>query len=417
MTPRGIAPWLGLAAALAFTVAAAAPVVVEFHHGGLDNYFVTADPAEAAAIDHGSAGPGWSRTGGTFNAGGSEPVCRFYGSIVPGPNSHFYTVDAAECAALRQLQDRTPDSARRWNFEGLDFATTAPAAGPCPPDTVPVRRAYNNGYARGIDSNHRLTADPAGIAEVVARGWTDEGVVMCAPTAAGAATGAQFLQRIDGVWSGVRPGRTLPVVVRFDAAGGYLLGEVDTTQPGFERGSIAFDPRTGGFSALVTLDGNGAGGFSAAGTPEARPRLAFDGTALVVTAADGGVALRLERLPDDATGIVGAWAFGLADNLSVPHFVFQADGHFMALDTIGGGDLSPCGVPGIEYGSYAWEGGAGTLTVTGVVVDTDGCAGLNDSPLGTTAFQGAHATSGIALSADGATLTLAPGVVLRRVSR
>ena len=47
-------------------------------------------------------------------------------------------------------------------------------------DSVPSR-AYNNGYSRGIDSNHRITANVVAIQEVLARGWVDEGVVMCAP--------------------------------------------------------------------------------------------------------------------------------------------------------------------------------------------------------------------------------------------
>jgi len=37
-------------------------VVVEFYNTNLDHYFITADPNEAAQIDGGSAGPGWSRT-------------------------------------------------------------------------------------------------------------------------------------------------------------------------------------------------------------------------------------------------------------------------------------------------------------------------------------------------------------------
>jgi hypothetical protein len=53
--------------------------------------------------------------------------------------------------------------------------------GSCPGDLAPVYRAYNNGLARHIDSNHRLTTEFPGIQEVLARGWIYEGVVMCAP--------------------------------------------------------------------------------------------------------------------------------------------------------------------------------------------------------------------------------------------
>ena len=86
--------------------------VVEFYNTALKHYFVTASAVEAASIDAGGAGPGWVRTNGRFSAfqnpGDAEEllaVCRFYGSaaIDPatglrrGPNSHFYTSNAAEC--------------------------------------------------------------------------------------------------------------------------------------------------------------------------------------------------------------------------------------------------------------------------------------------------------------------------------
>lgn len=155
--------------------------VIEFYNSNLGHFFITADTNEAAAIDDGSAGPGWMRTGNNFKSGGSTSVCRFYGSQSPGPNSHFYTVDAAECAWLKQLQVSTPDTKKRWNFESLDFISTPPANGVCPVGTQPVYRAYNNGYAQGVDSNHRITSSLAAIQEVVMRGWSDEGAVMCAP--------------------------------------------------------------------------------------------------------------------------------------------------------------------------------------------------------------------------------------------
>jgi uncharacterized protein DUF5648 len=155
--------------------------VVEFYNTILDHYFITADANEATAIDNGNSGPGWSRTGDTFKVGGDTFVCRFYGSLSPGPNSHFYTADADECAFLKQLQAGTPATDRRWNFESNDFSTTPAVNRDCPAGLVPVYRAYNNGFARNIDSNHRITSNAAAIQAVVTRGWIDEGVVMCAP--------------------------------------------------------------------------------------------------------------------------------------------------------------------------------------------------------------------------------------------
>lgn len=158
--------------------------VIEFYNSTLDHYFITADANEAAAIDKGSAGPGWIRTGFTFVADGDTPVCRFYGSQSPGPNSHFYTADANECSRLKEIQAHTPATERRWNFEGLDFNVTLPVTnqfGHTFCREFSIYRAYNNGFARGIDSNHRYTDSPTEIERMKQRGWIDEGVVMCYP--------------------------------------------------------------------------------------------------------------------------------------------------------------------------------------------------------------------------------------------
>jgi hypothetical protein len=156
----------------------AANLVVEYYHSGLDHYFMSANAAEIAGLDANPA-LGWLRTGNSFKSGGNTPVCRFYGSVLPGPNSHFFTAIAAECDSLKQLQAATPATQKRWNFESLDFSTTAPGSSCCPTGTTPVYRAYNNGNARGIDSNHRITANLSAIKEVEARGWVNEGIVMC----------------------------------------------------------------------------------------------------------------------------------------------------------------------------------------------------------------------------------------------
>ena len=159
--------------------------VIEFYNTLLDNYFITADANEAAAVSSGAAGVGWERTGYTFKSGGNTSVCRFYGSLYPGPNSHFYTLAGVECDYLKQLQARTPASQKRWNFENQDLYSTPPIAsglnGICPAGTEPVYRAYNQGSSRGVDSNHRITTSQTALREVVARGWSNEGVVMCAP--------------------------------------------------------------------------------------------------------------------------------------------------------------------------------------------------------------------------------------------
>ena len=161
--------------------------VYEFYAPSLNHYFRTANAEEAAAL---KANPslGFNATGNDFRAfhrsaypADARPVCRFYGSVTPGPNSHFYTVDADECAAVRALQYTQSADNPRWNFEEVAFAIYTPvAANACPPVApMKVYRAYNNRAAQG-DSNHRLTTDTITYNQMIAQGWSGEGVVMCA---------------------------------------------------------------------------------------------------------------------------------------------------------------------------------------------------------------------------------------------
>ena len=394
--------------------------VIEFYNTILDNYFITADANEAAAIGSGSAGPGWSRTGNAFNSGGSTPVCRFYGSITPGPNSHFYTALASECATLKQIQATTPSTQKRWNFESLDFYTTATANGACPTATVPVFRAYNNGFARGVDSNHRITSSQAGIQEVVNRGWVSEGVVMCGATDETVGAIAKFWLDASGVWIVSQGGQLTPNIYRFDANGNYVQGIAQGVSPGLERGKIAYDPLSGHFTGIVAQDTNGAAGLSSRSPSELQQTLRLESGQFVVRQADGTEVQRLRHLPNVASSIVGAWALRTADDFRAQIFAFLPDGRYLMIDPIGDDSTMSCGPPGVEYGTYTWDGATGTLRITGVSIDTNGCAGLNEPPSSTVLFgPGDHSISGVELAPDGSTMTITgnDGVfVLLRVS-
>jgi hypothetical protein len=163
--------------------------VVEFYQEKLDHYFMAASPDEVDLLDAGGQG-GWKRTGQSFHAwlraadapAGTQPVCRFYAA---GPNSHFYTIDPAECAGLRALEQSQRAAASAsgtqflgWGYEGTAFWAVPPQGGACPAGTDPVWRAYN-GRAAENDSNHRFTADPRQRAAMM--GWIDEGVAFCSP--------------------------------------------------------------------------------------------------------------------------------------------------------------------------------------------------------------------------------------------
>lgn len=169
---------LGLVALPAWVGAATTPVV-EFYHPSLNHYFTTASSAEAAGIDQGAAGAGWVRTGKSFAAyasaaeapAGALPVCRFYGTPGKGPNSHFYTANAAECEGVKADPG--------WTYEGLAFYVAVPTGGQCGSGTEPVYRNYNQRWQQN-DSNHRYTTDQAVYNQMTAAGWSAEGVVFCA---------------------------------------------------------------------------------------------------------------------------------------------------------------------------------------------------------------------------------------------
>ncbi len=156
-------------------------------------FFYTKDVGEQAALDAGSAGK-FKRTGRAFSVGGYVPVCRFYGSQAPGPNSHFFSAEPGECDAVKKLQvSPKPTATQQWNSEGTAFYAVLPMIDTktlkptCIPSTIPVYRAYNNAFtASGAknawDSNHRYSTSQADIDEMVrSHRWKDEGLVYCVP--------------------------------------------------------------------------------------------------------------------------------------------------------------------------------------------------------------------------------------------
>ncbi len=164
---------------LASPAMAATTPVIEFFNTTLNHYFITASAAEAAVIDQGGAGPGWVRTGKTFAAypsaaeasAGAVPVCRFYGTPGKGPNSHFYTAHVSECEGVKQDPG--------WTYEGLAFYIQVPSGGSCPAGTQAVSRNYNQRWQQN-DSNHRYSTDQAIYNQMIAAGWSAEGIVFCA---------------------------------------------------------------------------------------------------------------------------------------------------------------------------------------------------------------------------------------------
>jgi hypothetical protein len=152
---------------------------LEFYNTILDHYFITGGPDEIDNIQHGRAGPGWQLTGQAFKGWllpppatfmGVAPVCRFYGAADGGPNSHFYTASAEECAIVR--------SHRGWYYEGTGFYILPVTNQRCPDGYLAVNRTYNNGFPRN-DSNHRMSTSDSTMREMQRLGWSYEGISMC----------------------------------------------------------------------------------------------------------------------------------------------------------------------------------------------------------------------------------------------
>jgi dienelactone hydrolase len=155
---------------------------LEFHNTILDHYFLAAGQDEIDSILAGGAGPGWELTRESFKVWPqmpadtltqAAPVCRFYGALAGGPNSHFFTASADECEIVKRNGG--------WFYEGIGFYIRPVGSNPrqCPPGLLSVNRAYNNGFIRN-DSNHRFTTSDSTIREMESAGWTVEGTVMCA---------------------------------------------------------------------------------------------------------------------------------------------------------------------------------------------------------------------------------------------
>ena len=157
-------------------------VATEYYYPPWNMYFVTAIPAEIAALDAGVF-PGWQRTGQQFTVydlatapASSSTVWRFYSTIFSPKSAHFYTANVAEYNALV--------NGIGWQLEGPVFSTPLPDSnGNCPAGSIPIYRLYNNGM--GGAPNHRFITDFAQRGVMIGEGWIPEGegigVGFCSP--------------------------------------------------------------------------------------------------------------------------------------------------------------------------------------------------------------------------------------------
>lgn len=167
----------------AATRPAATGTLREYVREATGEYFITASRTEQQALESGAL-PGWTKTGAAWPVWESSTpdlasVCRFYGDTSvdastgkrKGPDSHFYTADAAECR-------RVPEAFPVWRLETASaFHVAVPKSGQCAEGTRPVTRFFRP-YG---EPAHRYVSDGALAATMLALDWVAEGTVFCLP--------------------------------------------------------------------------------------------------------------------------------------------------------------------------------------------------------------------------------------------
>jgi hypothetical protein len=148
----------------------ATPVVLtEFHNPQLDRYFLA--PSPNARSSRGPREPAWIRTGevvGTIvpdECYHTVPVFNFYNAAT---QTQVLTNDPAECGDLR----REP---RRWTYQGEAFGAMLPKDGQCASWSRPAWRLHDP----RSPLSERLVWRPELRAQMVARGWIDDGLAFC----------------------------------------------------------------------------------------------------------------------------------------------------------------------------------------------------------------------------------------------
>jgi hypothetical protein len=157
--------------------------VIEYYWAARDHYFISANPAEIAALDAAAPG-GWARTGQSFGAypqptGITSRACRFYIPALYG-DSHYFSASPEECAAVQVKFPVLIYETQNAFYIALPDLNT----GACPAGTVPVYRLWNN----RADNNHRYTTSLAIRSQMLAKGYLADGygangVSMCAAQA------------------------------------------------------------------------------------------------------------------------------------------------------------------------------------------------------------------------------------------
>ena len=275
---------------------------------------------------------------------------------------------------------------------------------------VKIPAAAAAAVTAGIDLAQTAAAFASSANTALASAMTAGGITRAITSTADAQ--AHFVEQSKAlfssqVWVGGTGAGGSVTVQRFGPNGEYLIGEFGAAEgeglPGLEYGTaVASLVDARGFKLVPTIeiDSNGTRGLS---HPSACERARVSGSQLSYQAAPEScvttTSVSLSPAENDAKGIVGVWNLGAAEFVKSQTFVFWADGRYAMLDPYGDTEVNSCGGPGVEYGTYSYNASTQEFKVTSVSVDTNGCAGIND----TTAGAAGMASFKLTLSSDGLT--------------
>lgn len=205
-----------------------------------------------------------------------------------------------------------------------------------------------------------------------------------------------------------------PILLRIGASGEYLLSDpypADSEgRPGVEYGMLSVTATdASGYAVEVrpSVDTNGRWGLSHGG---ACMRMKVAGGVLL--AGDMGTpgcgpadVSTLNKVPSFQS-VEGAWTLD-GRGIRNPLIVFLGNGKFAMADPVGDPSSPSCGGPGVEAGTYSFDGASGMVRLTSVSVNTNGCAGLAEDGLAT------GAPMAFIAAPDGKTATLGGTTIYR----
>jgi hypothetical protein len=200
------------------------------------------------------------------------------------------------------------------------------------------------------------------------------------------------------------------ITITFLPDGRYLIAEDGEEEqsggPGYEYGTYSWDPVSGAFSVEVIADTNGDWGLS---HPQGDSyKVVRDGDSFLFTELNGTTPVdetsTLTRLvPDANSPLVGTWTVDTQDEGNLALFVFLPNGHFMFAEHDPAGDDT--GGPGIEHGTYSWNGETFQFAVEDMLRDTTGEWGISHAPAMTIQVEGDSLTATFAGEDETATMS------------